>query len=242
MYQTMDPAMYPILSRDTELTATSSSISSLPSAPPAFAPPNGREIEERIDVRSYLDSKIHENSKSIRNVFTHSEWERGLWMANMFVIPLIVYPILSLFGHLIIEILIDDEVVNLKEAKKWLDDKYMMRPNSHEITVKKFAYNYLTNSQYKINTMFFNNGTNEVNLSRKQIIAINDKGVREDLLQAWNVSRPKEDQITLDLEDIRWVRSLLSRDAVLCSQMNRHFNSINATQQPNMNNRFVFVY
>ena len=103
-----------------------------PSAPPPAYNPEGAEklakagkLEERkvIDLKNYVGSKTSNPWLDYTDgkILTHHKWEKHLWFANLFVIPLVVYPILSLFGHLYIAISRDKKAEAYEKINDYID-------------------------------------------------------------------------------------------------------------------------
>lgn len=68
------------------------------SAPPAYSTEGEPVKFQQWELKVFVQEK---SLKSLQEM-THSEFEKRLWTLNAFIIPLIVYPILSLIGHIVL--------------------------------------------------------------------------------------------------------------------------------------------
>lgn len=93
--------------------------------------PIPQEVDSSVlDVNAYITGKIKEISSKISqdestvHFEAHATLERELWTANCFIIPLVVYPVVTLIGHLFLALTSDewqaryaDNTQHVSEAK-----------------------------------------------------------------------------------------------------------------------------
>lgn len=109
---------------------------------------NGQLVTpKKIFITKYIKEKSEENNF---HILTHGNWERRLWIANCFIIPMIVYPILSLFGHLLIAILNHPKTDKYIQIKDYLDDNCSLLTEKNNVIAlnenqKKTILDILTN-------------------------------------------------------------------------------------------------
>ncbi|MBA3237690.1 MAG: hypothetical protein H0T62_04975 [Parachlamydiaceae bacterium] len=102
-----------------------------------------RATEEIVDVSGFLkhkikalSSQIKEGEASIRN-HAHQEFEKNVWIANCFLIPLIVYPIVTLIGHLALALTTYDNQARYADyCSHWFSGKLQSRINCEELLEK----------------------------------------------------------------------------------------------------------
>lgn len=91
-------------------------VASAPPLPPPYS------VDHQWNIRSFVKEKASSNTYD-PNEWTHRAFEGRLWIANCFIIPLIVYPIVALIGHAVIELTRDKYYEAYKKISAYLEGK-----------------------------------------------------------------------------------------------------------------------
>lgn len=116
-------------------------------------------VAVRNQVSVNISPEIQFNKHAIHDItavvvktgYMHKRLEEKLWLANIFVIPFIVYPIISIIGHAIIEANYGKEHRAYGKIAHYLDEKYSTLQN-HAFTLTDTDMNYMNDifKKYKL--------------------------------------------------------------------------------------------